>query len=113
MLTSICITATPQPRRLYPFWPGGPLRTGQGVHKGHHGLDIVRGPAATGAKVRLAVAYVERQLPCQGLPLAGGEALVVPHDLLKRRQGTIVHVWSMQGDITQRGRFEGPQVAPG
>src|SRR5262249_15623942 len=56
-------TAPPQPRRLHPLWPGSPLRTGQGLHEGHHDLDIIYCPAATGAKMRLAVAYVERQLP--------------------------------------------------
>src|SRR5262249_3593322 len=103
----------PQSRWLHSLWPGGPLRTSQGVHEGHHDLDIVCGPAAAGTKVRLAVAYVERQPPCQWLPLTGGEALVVLHDLLKRRQGTIVNVWPMQGDITQCGGLEGSQVTPG
>ncbi len=46
--------------------------------------DWYRCPAATGAKVRLAVTHVERQLPYQWLPLAGGEALIVP---LRRKAG--------------------------
>jgi hypothetical protein len=105
--------ALAKPRRLHSLWPGSPLHTGQGLHEGHHNLGVIGFPTATDTKVCFAVAHVKRQLPYQRLALASSEVLVVLHDIAERRQGPIMHVRPMQGNIPQRGRLEGSQVAPG